>query len=105
MVDIVYLALAASKAKDVSDGVQIIERAKSHLGFGQILIELPVDAVSADLAQSIAIRILEFFLEKFSSLFQLGRVAGPKALIDLEQSFFMGRSRILFQGIQNQVVL
>ena len=85
VVDVVDVALAAAQLQDVADRVEIIERPQGHLRFGDVLVELAVDAEPADLAEAIAVGVLELLAEQLLGLLELRRIAGTQPLIDLEQ--------------------
>ncbi len=70
---------------------------QGHLGLGDVLLELAVDAEPADLAQAIAVGIQKLLAEQLLGLFELRRIAGPEALIDLEQGLLVGRGRVFVE--------
>ena len=78
-------AWPARRLEDVADGVEVVERPQRHLRLGDVLVELAVDAEAADLAQAVAVGVLELLLEQLLGLLELRRVAGPQPLVDLEQ--------------------
>ena len=99
VVDVVDVALAGPQLDDVADGVKVIEAPKRHLRFRDVLLELAIDAETADLAEAITVGVLELLLEQLLRLFELRRVARTKALVDLEQRFLVRVGRILIATI------
>ena len=91
-------AVAAAQGEDVADGVEVIEGPQRHFRLGDVLIELAIDAEAADLAQAIAVGVLELLLEEFLGLFELRRIAGPQPLVDLQKGFFMRRHFLIALG-------
>ena len=83
VVDVVDVPLAGAQVEDVADGVEVVERPQGHLRLGDVLVELAVDAEAADLAEAVAVGVLELLAEQFLGLLQLRRVAGPQPLVDL----------------------
>src|SRR5213083_2079345 len=50
--------LGVMEFEDVADRVQVVQRAEGHLRFGDVLVELAVDAEAADFAQAVAVGVL-----------------------------------------------
>ena len=97
MIDIVHGAGAVAKLQDVADCVEEVDSPQGHFGFRNILIELAVDAESADLAQTIAVGVLELFFEELLRLFQLGRISRTEPLVDTKQCFFVRVGRVFLE--------
>src|SRR5262249_18998951 len=63
------------------------------------------DAEAADLAQAVAVGVLELLAEQLAGLLQLRRVAGPQALVDLQQRLLVRVGRVLPERRQDERVL
>ncbi len=105
VVDVVDVALAVAQAHDVADGVEVVQGPQGHLGFVDVLVEFAVDAEAADLAEAVAVGVLEFLAEQLAGLLQLRGVARPEALVDLEEGLLVRVGRVLVEGGEDEGVL
>src|SRR5262249_19503284 len=105
VVDVVNVALAGAQLDDVADRVEVVQRPQRHLGLGDVLVDLPVDAEAADLAQPVAVGVLELLAEQLLGLLQLRRVARTQALGDFQQRLLVRVGRVFLQRLEDQLVL
>ena len=106
VVDIVDVSFAGPQTHHVADGVEVVQGVQDHFLLRNVLFELPVDAEAADLAQPVAVGVLELFPEQVLGLLQLRRIARAQPLIDLEQSRLVRLGLvILLEGIEDQPIL
>ena len=105
MIDVVDGPLAGAELEDVLDRVEVVERLERHLFPRDGLLELPVDAEAADLAEAVAVRVLELLVEELLRLLELRRVARTQARIDLEQRRFVRVGRIFGERLEDDVIL
>ena len=91
VVDVVDVALVAPQVEDVADGVDVVVGIEGHPVFGNRLVELPVDAEPADLAQPVAVGVEEFLVKELARLLELRRVARAAAAGRSSAGHFHGR--------------
>ena len=104
MIDVVDVTLAAAELEHVLERIDQVLAAKRHNGFGDILVEFPVNAEAADAAEAIAVFVEEFFFEEGLGLVDLGRISGTKPGVDSQERIVVAFSRIVGQGVENQGV-
>ena len=106
VVDVVHLELGffflrllrIAEFQQILDGVDEVDRPQRHLRFGDVLIELAIDAETADLAEAVAVGVGELLLEQFAGLFELRRVARPQPLVNLQQRRLVRLGAVLDDG-------
>ena len=98
-------ALAGPQLHHVADGIEVIERPQRHFRLGDVLVELAIDAETADLAEPIAVGVLELLAEQLLGLLQLRRIAGTQPLVNLQQRFLVRRRRIVVERGDDQRIL
>src|SRR5205814_4015688 len=64
LVDVIDVSFTATQLEHVFQAVDQILAAEGHDRFGHVLVELAVDAESADAAETIAVLIEELFFEQ-----------------------------------------
>ena len=90
VVDVVDVTFAAAQLEHVLQRVDQILAAEGHDRFGDVLVELAVDAETADAAQPIAVFIEELFFEERLGLFNLRRIAGTQPGVNLAAARLRG---------------
>ncbi len=99
LVDLVGELLVARGARDV-----LVDASGDIRRWGEgsirVALEHPADATKA-----IARLVEELLVEQLARLLDLRRVAGPKALVDLEQRFFVAVGRVFLQRVEDEEVL
>ncbi len=105
MIDVVDVTFAAAELEHVLQRIDQVLAAEGHDRFGDVLVELAVDAETADAAEAIAIFIEEFFFEEGLRLVELRRIAGAKPGVNSQQRIVRGLSAVIVgQGVENQRV-
>ena len=72
--------------------------------FGDVLVELAVDAEAADLAEAVAVGVEELLVEQLAGLLELRRVAGPEPLVDPQQRALVVGGRVFLERLEDQRV-
>ena len=88
--------------QQVLDGRDQVVGPQRHLVFGDVQVELAVDAEAADPAQPIAVGVVELLVEQGLGLFQLRRIARPQPLVDPQQRLFVAGRVVFGQGVEDQ---
>ena len=85
------LTTCGAQVQQILNRLQNVFRTETHFRFSDIQTELAVDAETADTPQSVAIRVIELFIEQSLGFFQCGRITWTEPLVDSQQSFLMAR--------------
>src|SRR6185436_19524819 len=105
VVDVVRRTFVPAHLHDVLHRVDDVVLLDRHLRLGHVHVELAVQAEAADAAQAVPLRIEEALVEELLGLVRrLGR-ARTQAAVDLEQRLLVGVRVVLFQRVEDQVVL
>ncbi len=97
--------LVIAQPQQILDGRDQVVGVQRHLRLGDVQPQFAVDAEAADAAETIAVGVVEFFVEQGLGLFQLRGVARPQTLVDPQERLFVAGRVVVGQGVDEQGVL
>ena len=107
VVDIVHLGVGVDEHDEVLDDLDHVLLGQDACVIGDRHVELAVDAVTAYLAQVITLLGEEEVLDHLTRRSIIGRLRVTELTVDIEDSLFLGLSRVFLQGVEDdgEVVL
>ena len=107
VVDIVHLGVGVDEHDEVLDDLDHVLLGQDACVIGDRHVELAVDAVTSYLAQVITLLGEEEVLDHLSRRSIIGRLGVTELTVDIEDSLFLGLSRVFLQGVEDdgEVVL
>src|SRR6202043_1090089 len=105
MVDVIDVPFAAAQLEHVLERVDQVLATEGHHRLGDVLVELAVDAETANATEAIAVLVEELFLKERLRLFELRRVARTETGINPHQRVLVAGGVVVTERVEDKRIV